>query len=252
MEALKSRHIEGEGTSELHWQHWLAQAPMGTTLAEELLEGCERVVIVSPHPDDEILATAGIMQHCEASGLPCTVIAVTSGEASHPGSRLWTRDQLAQARERESAQALALLCPGSQIIHLRIPDGEVQDHQPQLESRLQQLLRPTDAVFCPWRYDGHPDHEATGEACAAATADIGSRLFEVPIWTWHWASPGDQRVPWQQAVRMPLSADQLDRKCLALSCFRSQLLPDPSTGRAAILPRWATARLLRNFEVILR
>src|SRR5260221_8726683 len=28
----------------------------------------------------------------------------------------------------------------------------------------------------------------------------------------------------------------------ALSCFRSQLLPDPSTGRDAILPPWATQR----------
>ncbi len=246
------RWIEGEGTPELQWQLWLAQATLGTMSAEELLEGSERVVIVSPHPDDEILATAAIMQHCEANSLPCAVIAVTSGEASHPGSRLWTPDQLAQTRERESAQALALLCPSSQIIHLRIPDGQVNNHKPQLESRLQQLLRPTDTVLCPWRYDGHPDHEATGEACAAAIAEVGSRLFEVPIWTWHWASPGDQRVPWQQAVRMPLSAEQLDRKCLALSCFRSQLLPDPSTGRQAILPYWATARLLRNFEVILR
>lgn len=85
MEALISREIFGEGTPELQWQPWLAQAPLADDPLSGLLQGCQRVVIVSPHPDDEILATAGIMQHCADSGLPCTVIAVTSGEASHPG-----------------------------------------------------------------------------------------------------------------------------------------------------------------------
>lgn len=252
MDALMPRQIVGEGTPECQWQPWLAQADLGTVAAGDLLAGCQRVVIVSPHPDDEILATAGIMQYCADSALPCTVIAVTSGEASHPGSRLWSPEQLAQARERESAQALALLCPSSNAIHLRIPDGQIEHNQLQLQAQLRQLLRPTDAVFCPWRYDGHPDHEATGAACAQATAEVGSRLLEVPIWAWHWASPGDDRLPWQRAVRIALSPEQLDRKRQAVSCFRTQLLPDPTTQRPAILPLWATARLLRPFEVVLR
>lgn len=252
MDALMSRQIMGQGTPESQWQPWLAQSHLPEMSAEPLLESSSRVVIVSPHPDDEVLATASILLHCAHSAMPCVVVAVTSGEASHPGSKVWPAQKLSHTREQESARALALLCPDSQTIHLRIPDGDVSTQQPHLLAALSQTLRPSDAVFCPWRYDGHPDHEATGEACAIAAADAGSRLLELPIWAWHWAGPGDSRIPWHRAVRIPMTTAQQALKREALSCFSTQLLPDMSTGRPAVLPPWATARLLRAFEVVLR
>lgn len=252
MEPLTSRMIVGRGTPESQWRHWLIRNPLEAAGAQELLQGVQRVVIVSPHPDDEVLGMAGVLMHCEESALRCMLLSVTSGEASHPDSLLWPPELLARTRERESAKALTLLCPGCTTVHLRIPDGQVQAHQVLLEAQLENLLQPVDAVFCPWRYDGHPDHEATAEACARVTTRLGCRLFEVPIWAWHWARPGDDSVPWRQAICIPLGAQQLKLKRQALDCFNSQLLPDPSTGRQAVLPDWATARLLRPFEVVLR
>lgn len=252
MEPLKSRMIVGQGTPESQWQDWLARNPLETVSTQQLLRGSGRVVIVSPHPDDEVLGTAGIFLHCKDSALQCVLVSVTSGEASHPDSRLWSREQLACTREQESAKALALLCPSSSTVHLKIPDGQVRDHQTLLEAQLEHLLQPSDAVFCPWRFDGHPDHEATAAACARVAIGLGCRLFEVPIWAWHWASPGDETVPWAQAIRIPLSAQQLKLKRQALSCFKSQLSPDSSNGKQAVLPAWATARLLRPFEVVLK
>lgn len=245
-----SRQIVGQGTPESHWQAWLEHRRLVSLSADRLLKATNRVVIVSPHPDDEILATAGIMQYCFEASLPCMVIAVTSGEASHPASSLWPPQKLSQTREQESAQALALLCPGSKTIYLRLQDGHVSEQRSQLLAELQQRLRPSDAVFCPWRYDGHPDHEATGRACAVAAGQVGCTLFEVPIWTWHWAVPGDSRVPWHRAVSIPMSVEQQALKRQAVSCFTTQLLPDLSTGRQAVLPHWATARLLRTFELV--
>lgn len=252
MEPLTSRMIVGRGTPESQWQDWLARNPLRAVPAQQLLHGIGRVVIVSPHPDDEVLGTAGIFLHCKNSALQCVLVSVTSGEASHPDSRLWSPKQLARAREQESAKALTLLCPSSSTVHLKIPDGEVRAHQIRLEAQLEHLLQPADAVFCPWRFDGHPDHEATAAACLRVAIGIGCSLFEVPIWAWHWARPGDDTVPWAQAIRIPLSAQQLKLKRQALSCFKSQLSPDSSNGRQAVLPDWATARLLRPYEVVLK
>ena len=252
MESLTSRMIAGEGTPESQWRDWLIRNPLEAVGTSQLLHGIKRVVIVSPHPDDEVLGTAGVLMHCEESALQCMLISVTSGEASHPDSHLWHPELLARTRELESAKALTLLCPGCTTVHLRIPDGQVQAHQVLLQAQLEDLLQPVDAVFSPWRYDGHPDHEATAEACAKVASRLGCSLFEVPIWAWHWARPGDDSVPWTQAIRIPLDAQQLKLKRQALSCFTSQLLPDPSTGRQAVLPDWATARLLRPFEMVFR
>ncbi|HMP09490.1 PIG-L family deacetylase [Hydrogenophaga sp.] len=181
------------------------------------------------------------------AGLPCCVVAVTDGEASHPGSLQWPPERLARERMRESARALAVLDPQARLHRLGLPDGRVADHTAALASALRHLLRPGDAVFCTWRMDGHPDHEATGHVCATVIRPLGCRLFEVPVWTWHWAGPGDWRVPWHRSVTLPVAPPLLALKRQALACFQTQLKPDPTTGKAAILPEWATQRLLRHF-----
>lgn len=252
MDAVKSRVIEGRGTPESRWQSWFAHCPPTTVSANELLAGLQRAVFVAPHPDDEILGSAGLLRRCAERGMPCLIVSVTDGDASHPGSTLWPPQRLAQARIQESGQALALLAPQARIVRLGLPDGHIAEHAPQLLQRLEQLLQPADALFCTWREDGHPDHEATGQACAIAAGRIGCRLLELPIWAWHWAGPGDVRIPWQRAAAIALAPGELALKRQALACFRSQLLPDPSTGRDAILPAWATQRLLRPFEVVFR
>ena len=252
MAAIASPTIHGHGTPEQHWQPWLARQALPTVTAATLLHPCQRVVVVAPHPDDEVLGLSGILLYCAAAALDCVVIYVTDGDASHPGSPCWPPQRLAQVRAQESAQALALLAPHASICRLGMGDGRIAEHAPQLAGMLRQHLQPGDALLCPWRLDGHPDHDATGQVCAAIASDTGCLHIEVPIWAWHWATPGDLRVPWHRAVTLALTPEQQARKQLAVACFRSQLQPDPSTGREAILPPWALQRLLRPFEVVLR
>jgi LmbE family N-acetylglucosaminyl deacetylase len=253
MDALAaSRRIEGQGTPESRWQAWLADRPLPAVTPGELLAAHWRVVIVAPHPDDEVLAGASLLCHCADAVVPCIVVFVTDGGASHPGSTAWPRPRLVQARAQESRQALALLAPAAQGIDLGIPDGQVREHAAQLDFALNRMLHPRDALFCTWRHDGHPDHEAAGQVCADVARRVGCRFFELPVWAWHWAAPGDPRVPWDRAATLALTPERLALKRQALACFHSQLTPDPSTGRDAILPEWATQRLLRPFEVVFR
>ena len=250
MDAVIPRLIAGQGTPEAQWHAWFSSKPLPVATAAELLAQIDRVVIVAPHPDDEVLVTVGFLRHCTDTGTPCLVVAVTDGEASHPESALWSQEQLARTRAQESAAALAILAPAAQVLRLGLPDGHVTQRATQLAQALHGLLRPSDALLCPWRNDGHPDHEATGHTCASVARQVGCRLFELPIWTWHWAAPEDLQVPWHRAGAIALSPGQLALKTQALACFRSQLLPDASTGKQAILPAWATKRLLRPFEVV--
>lgn len=250
MGALRNREIRGQGTPESHWQAWLIHHRPQLFTLERLFRGVRRLVVVAPHPDDEVLGAAGLVQHATALGMHCVLVAVTDGEASHPRSSLWTPPRLALARAQESAMALALLSPNADRLRLGLPDGQIGEDAALLQAKLLALLHPTDALCCTWRNDGHPDHEATGRACAAVAQAVGCQLLEVPIWAWHWAEPADTRVPWDRAVAVPLDPVQMARKCQALSCFRSQLQPDPSTGRDAVLPEWAVQRLVRPFEVV--
>ncbi|MDB5892518.1 MAG: hypothetical protein JWQ88_49, partial [Rhodoferax sp.] len=148
-----------------------------------------RLVVVAPHPDDEVLAAGGLISRHAAGGGECLVVAVTDGEASHPGSAIWTPAELARMRRAESNDGLrALGLRRAEIARLGLADGGVLAHRTQLAAGLALVLRPSDVVVTTWRLDGHPDHEATGETTADVCDHLGCRLLEAPVWMWHWAT----------------------------------------------------------------
>lgn len=247
------RQIAGAGTADAAWQAWHGLRDMAAVAAHQLVPPGRRAVIVAPHPDDEVLACGGLLQLLAAQRTRTVVVAATDGDASHPGSGLYPPMQLARLRASETEAALRALTPpgrpAPQVIRARLPDGGVSGQAGVLQSLLEQLLRADDVVFTTWRGDGHPDHEACGHAAAMAARLRGATVVELPVWAWHWAEPGDKRVPWHRARRLALDAETLQRKREAIACYSTQLHPDPSTGQPAILPPHVLARLTHPYEV---
>lgn len=243
--------IAGEGTPEATWQTW----PALRRFPPLELAGCDRVVMVAPHPDDEILGAGGLLRLLAGRGATVDVVAVTDGDASHPDSPTVTPVELAPRRQAESTRALAQLGLDDVGLHrLGLGDGRVAATESRLADRLAGVLGDADdSVWClsTWDGDGHPDHEATGRAAGAACAATGARLLSFPIWTWHWAQPDDPRVPWSRARSVALDPTAHAAKLAAVDCFDSQLhaLSDHPAD-AAILGPAALARLTRAFEVV--
>jgi LmbE family N-acetylglucosaminyl deacetylase len=228
------RHIrlDGPSTPEARWQQRpCALKPPDLPLNEWLRPG-NRLVAVAPHPDDEVLGMGGMLSMHAAQGGRCAIVAVTDGEASHADVAGVDPTGLAKRRRHESAEGLChLRLQQAACFRLGLPDGQVAANEPRLVERLAALLRPDDTVLCTWRHDGHPDHDASARAAATACRRVGSRLFEVPIWMWHWAEPGDRRVPWERLRGVPLRCRTVHDKQLALSAHASQL-----SRRSAQLP----------------
>ena len=253
----EDRRIEGHGTPDAAWQAWGGLSALPRIDAATLAPPGGRAIIVAPHPDDEVLACGGLMQLLRAQGTRTVLLAVTDGDASHPGSTLLPPAKLARLRPNETQAALHALGVHSgdagpmstQILRARLADGQVRAHIDQLQNLLHQLLRPDDVVFVTWRQDGHPDHEACGLAAAMAARACRATLVEMPVWSWHWAAPGDSRLPWRRACRLDLAPDIMQRKRDAVHCFQTQLQGDSSTGQAAILPPHVLARLLHPYEI---
>ena len=250
MDAVARRVIRGDGTTEAEWSRWPGLARLPAIAPDELVPAHTRAVVVAPHPDDEVLSVGGLLAQLAECGRRVEVIAVTDGTASHRGSTEWPVERLARTRPRESLKALQCLGLAVEPIRLGLPDGGLKALRAMLAARLVSLLRPGDVVFTTWRQDGHPDHEATGEACALAAASTGARLAEVPVWGWHWSRPGDMRMPWSHAFRLPLNEDAVRRKRAAVNAFTSQLRRDASTGSGPVLRATTVQRAARPFEVI--
>ena len=245
---MSERQIVGAGTPEAVWQSWPGLHQLPHTKLLDLVPQAARTVVISPHPDDEILATGGLLAMLALQRQRVCVVAVTDGDASHPGSIRWPAPLLAVQRRAESLKGLALLGLAPQIRRaLEVPDGKVRTHMPSLIAWLKTFLRADDVVLSTWALDGHPDHEATAQATAIACASLGARHIQVPVWMWHWGSPADARVPWRRMVRLQLSVDAFHRKKLALAAHRTQLEAQ-DTGRVAVLEPTSTARMLRSCE----
>jgi LmbE family N-acetylglucosaminyl deacetylase len=242
------RIIEGEGTPESTWLEWSALADVPKLRLERWVPEKSRVVVVAPHPDDEVLTCGALMcVHAQRSG-PVLVIGVTDGEASHTGSAHWTSESLGETRRRESAEGIAMLASSkAETVRLGLPDGDVAGHIDRLHEELLKALKPGDIVFTTWRRDGHPDHEATGAATASACASVGCRLIESPVWMWHWAKPADRRVPWSRMRALQIAPEVLAKKRMALAAHVTQLVPR-DTGDGPVLGDGVLERLDRDHE----
>lgn len=237
--------IEGDGTGEDDWLPHLVNLP-----SWQLGPVPDRTVVLAPHPDDEVLGVGGLMSLLQAAGSRIEVVAVTDGEASHPGGSLSTA-ALADVRRAETDRALAALGLPATVTHLELPDGGADGLEEPVLTALS--LSPGDLLVAPWEGDGHPDHEAVGRAAQRAAARDGARLLRYPIWAWHWDSPSRGRLPLGRAERVALPRAVQHAKATAVRAFESQTTAiGPLPEDRPVLSAAVLARFARPFEVVLR
>ncbi len=234
--------IEQPGTDEADWRAWagLRQLPAAD------LTGWARVLVLAAHPDDEVLGVGGTMALLAAAGARLRLVSVTDGEASHPGHP--DPAALAVRRADETAGALKVLgAEATEVIRLGFPDTRVGAREGALAAVVRALAADCDAVLAPWDRDVHADHEAVGRAARLASP----LTYWYPVWTWHWARPGDARVPWEQGVSVSLRPSIAARKRAAIRCFASQL-ECRGSGAGPVLTPGTVAHFTRDHEVLLR
>jgi len=196
------------------------------------------LLIVSPHPDDEVLGAGGLIRIWSERGHRVMVLSVTDGEAAYPD---W--QGLDVIRRGELDLALATLCSRPvRAVRLAIPDGSVRMKMMVLIGALRKLCESG-----PFEADGHPDHEAVASACLAVANDLGLPIARYPIWAWHHAQPAT--FAGSRWGRFALDAKTQAAKCAAINCFISQL--NPGDSREPIVPAHVLEYFKRDYEAFL-
>jgi LmbE family N-acetylglucosaminyl deacetylase len=239
-----ARPLTDVGTPTEEWLDTLADVP------ELDLGGCDEIIVVAAHPDDETLGFGASMVALAERGVRVQVVAASDGGASRGGIGLLERLHLERARRAELHEAMSVLGVPAPIC-LGLPDGELSDHEERLADLLTEILAARTNrtwIAATWRGDGHPDHQAVGRAAATAAHRCDAVLLEYPIWMWHWATPGDIALPWNRVLAMPITPHAFDRKTAAVRCYRTQVEPDGAD--APLLPSFVLRRLLAVREVV--
>jgi LmbE family N-acetylglucosaminyl deacetylase len=229
--------LRGEGTAEAAWRRW--DLPASWPRLPLDLRG--RVIVVSPHPDDETLGVGGLLWLLRRRSHAVLVVGVTDGESSHPATATRSAADLTRCRRAEQVAALAHLgIGGTDVVRLGLPDTAVSDHEADLADVLASLASADDWLIAPWEADGHRDHDAAGRAARRAADIGGARLLRYPLWAWHWTRPGHPALRSWRPLRVDLPDAALRAKCRAIDCYPSQTMSyggDPPVVPAAMLDR---------------
>jgi LmbE family N-acetylglucosaminyl deacetylase len=229
-------HPARRGTPEADWRKVLAAQPAWAPRRGPLL-------VVSPHPDDEVLGAGGLMRLWSAWHFPVTLLSVTDGEAAYPD---W--HDLRERRRAELDCALGVLSPTHiPTIRLGLSDGGGEANRPALHAALTALCDNRPTLIAPYERDGHPDHEAAGQVCLQIAQQHQLPIARYPIWAWHHARPHEfDDARWGRLV---LDTATQAAKVHAIDCFTSQLAPGDS--RIPIVPPHVLEYFKREFEAFL-
>jgi LmbE family N-acetylglucosaminyl deacetylase len=154
---------------------WLTAVPKG------------KVLVFSPHPDDEVIGPGGTLCLHRQQGDPVRAVIATDGIAGDPDQR-YERAAYQALRRQESTAGLAVLgiadvrfwgMPDSCVLSAndlelgtQLAERELRDYQP-------------DLVYLPWQHEGHPDHHALHVVVMRALQRVGFAGSALGYEVWH-------------------------------------------------------------------
>jgi LmbE family N-acetylglucosaminyl deacetylase len=184
----------------------------------------EKTVIIAPHPDDEVIGCAGLIQALVERGTPPHVIILTGGEGSHRGCCNTSTEEIIAARHQLTLKTAATLgLPVSHIHCLHYPDGGVALEHPETE-RLQEFLSELapQAVFVPHRGEGWSDHLQAAEITKHMLKGLDVSIYEYCVWMWYY-NVWDFRM--KDAFLLRLSETQHRKKQKAIEQYVTPIAP---------------------------
>lgn len=159
-----------------------------------------RILIIAPHPDDEIIGCGGIIQKHREIEDHVSVLYLTSGDLTDNPNQ----------REQESLDATEFLGV-NEYKFLRWKDNRVGE-TPDARGILIEAIRKMEPhqIYCPSPDDQHIDHKATFE--------LVSKIALVPLYLYE-VYPGMRQL---EAEDYEDITEQMPKKFGALKQFKSQ------------------------------
>jgi N-acetylglucosamine malate deacetylase 1 len=147
----------------------------------------ERILVISPHPDDESIGCGGLLL-AHAGTAEIQIVTVYNGDG---GGALdegpWIndvayRDRLVEARRRE-LDRVAVALQASKVTRFEVSDcdGVPGSEEVTALRRILQDFAP-QVVLLPWLLDKHPHHRATNRIFAEAAHSLDLMVLGYEVW----------------------------------------------------------------------
>lgn len=193
-------------------------------LSKPHLQISEKTVIIAPHPDDEVIGCAGLIQALVEHGTPPHVIVLTGGEGSHRGCCDISADEIIEARHQLTIKAAEILgLPQSHIHCLHYPDGGIDFAHAETE-KLKVLLHQLspNALFVPHNGEGWSDHISVLEIVKELMKCHVVNIYEYCVWMWYY---NVWKLDNKNARILKMTPAQHQRKLQAIEEYTKPLAP---------------------------
>ena len=181
------------------------------------------VLVLAPHPDDEVFGCGGAIARHVSAGIPVYVVVLTDGALYGD----------AGARQRESIDAARVLGYGAPEFW-NYPDRGLRCGEALVQRLVSKIVQTgADLVYAPSPWEIHPDHRQAQllalEAVRRCAANVQLAFYEIG-------------APLRPNVMLDIT-DLLDTKEAAMRCFESQLKQQDYVVHIQALNRYRTYTL---------
>lgn len=206
-----------------------------------ITSGMERILIIAPHADDEVLGCGGLIEKASRFNNQVKVVVMATGDINHVHSKtVVTKD----VRKQELQDAMNYLgCTDIEILYEN--KDSLLDTIPKAEmiSKLDKILKdfaPT-IVFIPLP-SYHQDHVITYDVCFAALRPKPNQfikliaMYEYPLISWQY-----QKF-WNTGELYLDISDNIQMKIASFLLHKSQVRPSNHLISPESVKRWAQSR----------
>ncbi len=204
----------------------------------------KKVLIISPHPDDEVISCGGLLDRCKKEGAEVFVFYICVGKTR----QLLTGSTNENIRMQET-ENVAKFCNfkykflfvGDEFARL---DKVVQkDMVDPIEDKIQEF-KP-DIVCIPYRDSYNQDHRAVFTACMTALRPVPRSVRHMPQVVLEFDEPYSWSVSdnaFKPNFFVELTEETIKNKISAMKLHATQDRPDPFARSGENLRRWAEIR----------
>lgn len=211
----------------------------------------KKLLVISPHPDDEIIGCAGLIQRVKQEGgqvflLFFTVADTKDFSASGLSTEAERKDEIQKVADLFGYDAFDVAFPGDKY-HLQLDTVSQKNliNSIERESKVSLEKIKPDIIAFPTESSYNQDHRAVAKATIAALRPAPSKFKHLPPLTLIYEEPADN---WSNISKsspnffIPLTEEMINKKEQGLRLYSSQYRESPSIRSAEAINALAILR----------
>jgi len=201
----------------------------------------KKILIVAPHPDDEVLGCGGVIKKFSSQEHQVFVLVVTRGTPKY-----YSDEKIQNVRSEAKKAHQILGVKETQFLDFHAPELDLTG-KAEISMSIAKCIKMWEItdLFIPHRGDIHHDHGIVFESSLVAARPVNNQSVK-NIYAYETLSETEWAPPFSDDAFIPTHFEDVTKsfedKNKAMSCFKSQVRPFPNTRSLEVIEALAKYR----------